>query len=322
MTPPPPSITDKRLSRRADLRIRWWLFVALIRRVFGHGTQTVAVFLVWRALPLALVLMIAVGGTWWGMERVGQGQRFAFLQRAFAHQDTLARARERSVVFERLIIEEGRDKAEYIAMTEGVPLNDALRVPKRSEEIDFWVYGDHQKTEVHSHLPGSPGHARLFYAANGHLHVFADVPTGCSGAWSSGDGCRAAAQMDPQVKAHRALFDKVHNLAALYRFAEQYAAALPTLPADLIPVRMNASEAVYERSPSPSVVEEYTFDAVRATLVQVRTFVLHDGRRYEMAVVRYADEQVLPVAEAGTIFDPKERPYVQQAVIPMGGGRL
>lgn len=312
----------KKLSFIRDLRIRGRLFVEFVKLLGGIPVAPGQHIVIARFVPAMLILVLVFGGLpWFGYETLHERGNTMFLKRAYAKESARLESRESALLFEHIIVEEGKDKAAYVAMKSGLPLSEVSQVPLRKDELKYWAYSHHQKSEISSTVPGTPIKTHLFYATSGKLHIFDDAPTDCAlekKRGMVGVGCEQTPKDPETLRAHRALFDQAHDLGSVYAFATDHTVEHPIFSLDLVPSETDVpGMRAYTYAPNASTSVLILFDEETLLPRKEVISVITGGRTYEMSVIHHLETETEGLDMVPAVFDPAARPYVERVVVPL-----
>lgn len=310
--------TEQKLSRYADIKIRTRLALILMRRVVPSTLQEPWVLA--SGAVAALLLASTVPG-------LVENQRTAsFLAKVQSSQEEQSLRMQREIYTHKFVVSEGKDKAAYVAAVKDIPLSDAAQVPLRRDTIDEWRYGISNLGYIETNVPGRTVDVRLNLENDDHMHVFEYKPQDCDDQKReniTSTSCEQKALATETYRAHRTVFDGVHDIESLYEAQLAYAPEAPPVldVSRLKPVGIVAEETGSYRTfteETDGVQTTYYFDTKTYALKKRIISLIKDGRRYEMSEIDEIDSGFIPAEEGQRLFDPKRYTYEQIEVIPLG----
>lgn len=314
-TTPRTPYTHQKLSRVADLRIRGRLLSMYLRRAFGVSLSHLLA-----AGLIAAVVVLAVVPQ--GIERY---QINAFIAQAEAAQLEISERTKQDIYEHTYVVREGKDKAAYVAKQKNIPLEDARAVPLRSDTITEWKHGITQLNHIETNIRGKPLHVSLNLENNDHMHVFEYAPDTCAAQESTGihtESCTKKTEVTETYRAHRSVFDGVHDIASLYEGTLAYNPQ-PGKTVDFAELTYAGEQLVGDVgytvfvSARDNIEIRYFFDTETHLLKQRTISILDGDMRYEMSEIQEVDFAFLPAEEAPEIFNPNRYSYEQMEVIPL-----
>ncbi len=224
-------------------------------------------------------------------------------------------ARE-GIVYEKTIIEEGRDKSLVVALKNDIAPDVTAQVAKRADTVEVWSHNITSLVKAEKNIDHVPAYVTLNLENEDHLHLFASASSTCETLQMS-QACAMQALTDEGV-AHRKLFDEVHDIRSNYDRQEnpQVIKEYESLPT----MRLVSSDErllVFRHQTEDGVRMDYYFDAQTFDRQKEVTSIALNGMWYEMAIKKYIDYQVVPTTEFATIFDVEAYTLEQRDVIPL-----